>query len=195
MYTLYPIFAQDDHPTVFYVFSACLVFIVVSYLSYARSLDYRRIIFATALSLASYIGWLGCIIYAHSQGLLQPKGGWLGSGEVWPGLCTFNELHSLYLQLIYFTTATIIFAFCSSSTLPLYSSLKSASHPTSGSKAPVSWSFRLLSTVSAILAVLLLLPSVIFAAFPNHSAPVRIVFVSRLHRLMNFRPRIHSRIR
>lgn len=90
MYTLSPIFTRDDHPNVFYVFSAFLVFIIVAYSSYARSLNYRRIIYATGLSLASYMTWLGCIVYAHSKGLLQPRDGWLGSGDVWPGLGTFN---------------------------------------------------------------------------------------------------------
>lgn len=178
MYTLYPIFAQDDHPTLFYGFSACLVFVVVAYLSYPRSLAYRRITCATALSLASYIAWLGCIIYSHSNGLLQPKGGLLGSADIWPGLGTFQIFFQYFFCL--FPTATIAFAFCSSSTLPLYSSLKSAAHPTSGSKVPVSRSFRFLSTSSAILAVLLLLPSIIFAAFPNRPAPVSVDFLCLL---------------
>src|SRR5258708_4951518 len=139
MYTLYPIFAKDDHPGLLYFFTGLLVSIVVAYLSYARSLNHQRIIYATGLSLAAYIAWLGCIIYAYSKGLLQPKGGWLGSGDVWPGLGVYNVFR-VVISTHYLPKATIIFAFCSTSTLPLYASLKSASHPTSGSKLPVSWS-------------------------------------------------------
>ena len=90
MYTLYPIFAEGGHPGLLYFFTGLLVVIVIAYLSYARSLNHQRVIYATGLSLAAYIAWLGCIIYAYSKGLLQPKGGWLGSGDVWPGLGMYN---------------------------------------------------------------------------------------------------------
>ena len=72
------------------------------------------------------------------------------------------------MMLILFS-GTTVFAFCSSSTLPLYISLKGTTlTPVSTAKTPISRSFRMISLLSVISAVLLLLPSVIFAAFPNH---------------------------
>lgn len=160
MYTLHPLLPDNHHPTLSYVYSTSLVAILVGYLAYARSLNYKRVIVSTWLSLATYVAWLGCILYAHTQGILDSKSGWLGSGTIWPGL------------------ATTAFAFCSSSTLPLYASLKSTSHPISTGKSPKSRSFRILSLSSAAIAVLLLLPSVIFAAFPNRPASVSPPFES-----------------
>ncbi|KAF9527503.1 hypothetical protein CPB83DRAFT_907514 [Crepidotus variabilis] len=152
MYNLLPIMVQDDHRLLLYVLSTVLVNTILAYLSYARALDYRRIIYATWLSVAAYVAWLGLVIYAHSQGILYQEAGWLGSTSVWPGL------------------ATVTFAFCSSSTLPLYSSLKSTSNPLSTGKISPARSFRFLSFSSVLLAVLLLLPSIIFSAFPNRPA-------------------------
>ncbi|KAF9560903.1 hypothetical protein CPC08DRAFT_707773 [Agrocybe pediades] len=151
-YTLHPLVSAKYHPTLSYLLSSFLIGVLVAYLSYARSLNYRRIQYATWLSVVTYVAWLGCTIYAHSQGLLEPKSGWLGFGSVWQGL------------------ATTAFAFCSSSTLPLYASLKTTTPAISTAKAPRSRSFRLISFFSVLLAVLLLLPSVIFAAFPNEPA-------------------------
>ncbi|KDR83024.1 hypothetical protein GALMADRAFT_152014 [Galerina marginata CBS 339.88] len=150
MYMLSPLLSEKHHPVLSYLASTLLVGLLVAYLSFARSLHSRRIVYATWLSFAAYLAWLGCTIYAHSHGMLESSTGWLGAGSIWQGL------------------ATTAFALCSSSTLPLYTSLKITSHPISTGKSPRSRSFRILSFLSVSIAVLFLLPSVIFAAFPNH---------------------------
>jgi len=176
MYTLYPTISLNSYPNLSYMLPTVLVALPVGYLSFARSLNYRRIIYATWLSLATYIAWCISCIYAHSQGILPSTGGWLGSGNVWVGLGK-----PLNLQLPNHNSTRIIattaFALCASSTLPLYTSLKSSSRPIPSAKVPPSRSFRILSTCSTILAVLLLLPSTLFSAFPNHPSSVCIHFL------------------
>ncbi|KAH9485450.1 hypothetical protein JR316_0002358 [Psilocybe cubensis] len=151
IYILLPLLGKK-HPVISYFILAPFIGIIIGYLSYARSLGSRRILYATWLSLLTYICWLGCTIYAHCNGLLAKESGWLGSA-------------SIHQSLI-----TSAFSFCSSSTLPLYASLKITSNPLSTGKSPRSRSFRVLSFLSIVTAVLLLLPSVILAAFPNQTA-------------------------
>ena len=177
-YTLYPLLARETHPVLSYVLSTSLISIPILYLSSARALNYRRITYATWLSLVAYLGWLCCITYAYSKGVLQPNGGWLGSKGIVPGLgmLLVQEVWVCLLTFI-LSTATTVFAFCSPSTLALYASLKSGlyslpSHTLSSTsrtadKTSFSRSFRFLSTASVVLAMLLLLPSTIFSAFPN----------------------------
>jgi hypothetical protein len=97
MYTMYPTISLSSYPTLSYMLPTVLVALPVGYLSFARSLNYRRIIYATWLSLATYIAWCISCIYAHSQGILPSIGGWLGSGNVWVGL---GKPLNLQLQLI-----------------------------------------------------------------------------------------------
>ena len=176
MYTMYPTISLNNYPTLSYMLPTVLVALPVGYLSFARSLNYRRIIYATWLSLATYIAWCISCIYAHSQGILPSIGGWLGSGNVWVGLGK-----PIPLQLPAHNSTRIIattaFTLCASSTLPLYTSLKSSSRPIPSAKLPPSRSFRILSICSVILAVLLLLPSTLFSAFPNHPVSVCIHFL------------------
>ncbi|KAF8957024.1 hypothetical protein BDZ97DRAFT_1924972 [Flammula alnicola] len=154
MYTLHSLLPQKQQPILAYLASTSLIGLVVAYPSYARSLSSKRIVYATWLSIATYTAWLGCTIYAHTHGLLEVQTGWLGAGSIWQGL------------------STTAFAFCSSSTLPLYASLKGTSPIISTGKTPRSRSFRIISFLSVVSAILFLLPSVIFAAFPNQPAVV-----------------------
>ncbi|PPQ69907.1 hypothetical protein CVT24_003241 [Panaeolus cyanescens] len=153
IYTLLPLLPNNHHRKTTYLILTAGIGLVVGWLSYAISLNSKRVVYSTWLSILSYLAWIGCVIYAHGHGLLKEQSGWLGAGSFWQGL------------------ATTAFALCSSSTLPLYASLKTTSHPiiTTG-KTPRARSFRLLSLISVILAVLCLLPSVIFSAFPNAPA-------------------------
>ncbi|KAF5317576.1 hypothetical protein D9619_013183 [Psilocybe cf. subviscida] len=157
MYTLHSIAGNERHPVLSYVFSTLGVDALVAYFSYARSLNSARALYITWLSIATYLAWWGCTIYAHVNGMLdEGRQGWMGSGSIWQGL------------------ATITFAFGSSSTLPLYSSLKSGmTREVVTGKSPRSHSCRILSFFSVASAVLLILSSVIFAAFPNKSATFR----------------------
>ncbi|KAF9480718.1 hypothetical protein BDN70DRAFT_893963 [Pholiota conissans] len=152
LYTLEPLMSKNQHPGMTYILTMLVLGTVIAYLSYARSLASRRVVYATWLSVVAYTAWLGCTIYAHAHGLQESQTGWLGAGSAWQGL------------------ATSAFAFCSSSTLPLYTSLKGISQPISTSKSSRSRSFRIISLVSVIVAVLALLPSVLFAANLNHPA-------------------------
>lgn len=73
------------HPDIPYLVTILLSGIVVAYLSYARSLNSRRIVYATWLSIATYIIWMGCTVYARLNNLLEEKPGWLGPVSVRQG--------------------------------------------------------------------------------------------------------------
>ncbi|KAF8160866.1 hypothetical protein B0H34DRAFT_795722 [Crassisporium funariophilum] len=152
VHLLQPLLPRKLSPVVTYLISTLVLGTVVGYLSYAKSVMSRRIVYATWLSIVTYIVWISCLVYAHAHGLLQVHSGWLGTGSFWQGI------------------TTTAFAFCSSSTLPLYASLKTTPHTVSTGKTPRSRSFRIISTLSIVTATLLLLPSVLFAAFPNSPA-------------------------
>ncbi|TEB40158.1 hypothetical protein FA13DRAFT_1808418 [Coprinellus micaceus] len=118
----------------------------VFFLSLGQSLGSQRVVFASWLSILTYIAWLTCVIYAHAKGVLYVED---DTSSTWKGIFT------------------IAFTFCTSSTLPLYASLKSGQNPISTAKTPKSRSFRVLSLFSVSCATLLVLPVVIFAALPN----------------------------
>ncbi|KAJ7367175.1 hypothetical protein DFH08DRAFT_729664 [Mycena albidolilacea] len=117
----------------------------------AQSLASKRIVYATWASIATYIIWFFCVAVAHGQGTLEINPGWLRMGTFWQG------------------TTTTAFAFTSSSTLPLYASLKAGCPPSGLSKSSVSRSFRTLSTISVAVAVSFTLPLIFFTA---HMDPV-----------------------
>ncbi|KAJ7600883.1 hypothetical protein C8J56DRAFT_813825 [Mycena floridula] len=115
----------------------------------AQSLGSQRVIYATWLSLATYLGWFGCITFAHSEGTLDTNPSFLKLGTLWQGI-----------------TITA-FAFTSSSTLSLYASLKAGPHQITTAKSSSPRSFRTLSIISVAIAVSFTLPLVFFAASPN----------------------------
>ncbi|KAF9011145.1 hypothetical protein BDQ17DRAFT_1387605 [Cyathus striatus] len=118
-----------------------------------KSLASKRIVYATWLSILTYLAWLGCVSAAHAKGSLEVHGsGLLRLGTFWQGL------------------TTTAFAFTSSSTLPLYASLKGTTQPIiTTTKTPRSRSFTLLSLGSVVTGTILMLPSVLFAALPNNA--------------------------
>lgn len=170
MYSLHPLLTWKRHYGSSYSISTMVVSVLVAYLSYARSLDSRRIMYITWLSIATYVAWLGCTVYAYTHGLLEIHSSWLGAGFIWQGIGAF--LTSISSVLLNLPAATTAFAFCSNSTLPLYASLKNSSLPISTTKTPRSRSFRMISLLSVTTAILFLLPSVIFSAFPKYPAAV-----------------------
>ncbi|KAJ7715594.1 hypothetical protein DFH07DRAFT_974128 [Mycena maculata] len=115
----------------------------------AQSLSSRRIVYVTWASIATYIIWFLCVAVAHANGTLEINPGWLRMGTFWQGL------------------TTTAFAFTSSSTLPLYASLKAGAPPAALSKSSLSRSFRTLSTMSVVVAVCFTLPLVFFTAHMN----------------------------
>ncbi|KAJ6584172.1 hypothetical protein DFH09DRAFT_1144435 [Mycena vulgaris] len=114
-----------------------------------QSLASRRIVYATWASIATYIIWFCCVAVAHANGTLEINPGWLRMGAFWQGI------------------TTTAFAFTSSSTLPLYASLKAGSPPAALSKSSASRSFRTLSTLSVAVAVCFTLPLIFFTAHMN----------------------------
>ncbi|KAJ3937572.1 MAG: hypothetical protein NXY57DRAFT_980726 [Lentinula lateritia] len=116
-----------------------------------QSLGSKRVRYTTWASIASYIIWFICVVFAHAHGALIGNSSWLRMGLLWEG------------------TSTIAFTFTSSSTLILYSSLQASAHATNSAatKTSLSRSFKRLSIISVVLAVCLTLPLLVFAAFPN----------------------------
>lgn len=102
MYTLQPLLATSRHPTLTYILSTLAVTVLVGYMSCGRSLSSRRVVYATWLSAALYIAWLGCTIYAHVHGLLEAQTGWLGAGYTWQGIGMgmsfdiWNDAHTIF---------------------------------------------------------------------------------------------------
>ncbi|KAJ7244988.1 hypothetical protein B0H12DRAFT_793494 [Mycena haematopus] len=115
----------------------------------APSLASKRIVYATWASIATYIIWFIFVAVAHAQGTLEINPGWLRMGTFWQGI------------------TTTAFAFTSSSTLPLYASLKAGSPHSGLSKSSVAHSFRTLSTISVAVAVAFTLPLIFFTAHMN----------------------------
>ncbi|THV03057.1 hypothetical protein K435DRAFT_310543 [Dendrothele bispora CBS 962.96] len=123
----------------------------------AKSLASKRVVYATWASIATFVLWLACVIFAYSKGTLGVSPTYLRMGTLWQSI------------------TTIAFTFTSSTTLSLYASLKANKlhhyHPHSSAnfnKTPISRSFKTISLVSVAVAVCLTLPLVFFAAAPNH---------------------------
>ncbi|KAF7314404.1 hypothetical protein MKEN_00913200 [Mycena kentingensis (nom. inval.)] len=115
----------------------------------ADSLAAKRVVYATGASILTYMIWFGCVAVAHANGTLLINPGWLRMGALWEGI------------------TTTAFAFTSSSTLPLYASLKAGTHHLGLSKSSVSHSFRILSFLSIFVAASFTLPLVFFTAQPK----------------------------
>ncbi|KAL0960967.1 hypothetical protein HGRIS_005964 [Hohenbuehelia grisea] len=118
-------------------------------ISTAQSLASKRIIYCTWISVCLYLIWFICVAVAHAHGTLRVSPHWQNMGTLWQGI-----------------TATA-FAFTSSSTLPLYASLRGTTPVATPGKAPRNRSFRTVSTASVLLATCLLFPLVFFSATPN----------------------------
>ncbi|KAF7364981.1 hypothetical protein MVEN_00369000 [Mycena venus] len=148
VHIILPLLPEDlpfpPRPVLTVVFAVALLPLVS-----AQSLASKRVVYATWASIATYFVWFICVAVAHAQGTLEINPGWLRMGTFWQG------------------TTTTAFAFTSSSTLPLYTSLKAGSPPSGLSKSSVSRSFRTLSTISVAIAVSFTLPLIFFTARMN----------------------------
>ncbi|KAK0439922.1 hypothetical protein EV421DRAFT_1905812 [Armillaria borealis] len=98
----------------------------------AQSLTSKRIIYCTGLSILTYILWLTLVAIAQHKGTLKTNPGWTKMGSLWQGI------------------TTIAFAFTSSTTLPLYASLKAGIPSVTTAKRPTSHSFMPLSLISVV---------------------------------------------
>jgi len=90
MYSLHSLLSWKHHPGLSYSISTMVASVLVAYLSYARSLNSRRIVYITWLSIATYVAWLGCTIYAYTHDLLETHSSWLGAGFIWQGIGAFT---------------------------------------------------------------------------------------------------------
>lgn len=98
MYLLQPLLPRKLHPTMTYVTMIFLITPVLGYLSYAKSLQSKRIIYATSLSIFTYVLWISVIIYNYTRGPLERHSSWLGTGSFWPAIGIISpKVHSLLL--------------------------------------------------------------------------------------------------
>ncbi|TFK52239.1 hypothetical protein OE88DRAFT_1628061 [Heliocybe sulcata] len=119
-------------------------------LAWAKSLAFRRVVYSTWLSVGAYVVWMGLETYAQVRGAdtVDPSP---RMGSLWQGI------------------TTIAFAFSTTTTLPLYASLKGTPRSiTTASKH--SLSFTLLSLLSVAVATGVMLPLVIAASSSNLQA-------------------------
>lgn len=63
--------------------------LVVLPLLLAQSLASKRMIYATGLSLVTYVAWLGCVTYAYTKGTLRATSGFFQLGIFWEAISVF----------------------------------------------------------------------------------------------------------
>jgi hypothetical protein len=145
-----------------------------------HSLSSKRILYVTWLSIATYLGWLGCSIYAYTNGVLKVNPAWMRLGTFWQGISEFHKRANILSHRPNDPIpATTAFAFTSASTLSLYASLKAGTHTVTTARTSTPRSFKTLSIISTTVAVLLVLPLAIFAALPNQPVTVSVSSTSR----------------
>ncbi|KAM5539447.1 hypothetical protein V8D89_006899 [Ganoderma adspersum] len=110
----------------------------------ARTLASKSVVYASWISVGAYAAWFACTIYMYTKHIVEPIAYSSSLGKLWDGIPAFA------------------FTFATSSTVPLYASLKGTTQPTPKPKR--SKSFKLLSLLSVLLAVVLTLPLVFFEA-------------------------------
>ncbi|KAI0795249.1 hypothetical protein BC629DRAFT_1581827 [Irpex lacteus] len=116
----------------------------------ATSLGTPTVLWPSWISVAAFVAWVAGTAYAHAHGISlisrkdsQAEG---SLGSLWQGL------------------SIAAFTFATSSTLPLYSSLRTSTSGFGASKPKRSRSFKLLSLSSVVLATALILPPTIFSS-------------------------------
>jgi len=115
--------------------------------STAPSLASKRVVVPTILSIITYVAWFACTAYSYAKGSLEASASWTTLGSLWGGI------------------SATAFAFTTSSTVSLYSSLK-AGHLNHRHKTKPYQSFRTLLIVSAVTSFTLILPLAFFGAAP-----------------------------
>ncbi|CAL1712441.1 unnamed protein product [Somion occarium] len=122
-----------------------VVALVISPLCFARSIATASVLYATWLSIATFVAWMACTAYAHAKGILTTNPAGDSLGPLWQGI------------------SVIAFAFTTSFTLPLYAALRGSVQP-GVPKSKRANSFKLLSVLSVGLAILLIIPLTFFEA-------------------------------
>jgi len=85
VHVLLPLFSED-----FFLPPRPVIIVVVAFvilpLSSAQSLASKRVVYATCISVATYVLWLCSVTYAHKKGILEVNSGWLRMGTLWQGI-------------------------------------------------------------------------------------------------------------
>lgn len=124
--------------------SAFLGFFVLV-LSIPNTVAAKPVIYASTLSTTSYLAWLIAVLHANTTGNLDPVTSWPQRGILW----------NIYSSIVFACTTTL--------TAPLSASL-TGSLIVWPVKRHRTRRFKLLNISSAVLAVLLVLPLVVFAS-------------------------------
>lgn len=70
--------------------------LVILPLLLAQSLASKRVVYATGLSLVTYVAWLGFVTYAHIHGTLHANSGLFRLGIFWEGISMFFFFFDLF---------------------------------------------------------------------------------------------------
>ncbi|KAI0916886.1 hypothetical protein AcV7_005756 [Taiwanofungus camphoratus] len=125
------------------ILTTLVLALAISPISLPPSLAAGRVIYATWISIATYAAWFGCTAYSHAKGTLAVNTSSTSLGSLWQPI------------------ATMAFAFGTSSTVPLYASLRGTVQP-DNLKPKRSQSFKLLSVLSVGVAIVCILPLLFF---------------------------------
>ena len=138
----------------------------------ARTLASKSVVYASWISVGAYAAWFACTIYMYTKHIVEPIAYSSSLGKLWDGIRQSTLMNLCVQQANLFLPAAFAFTFATSSTVPLYASLKGTTEPMMP-KSKRSKSFRLLSLLSVILAVAFTLPLVFFEA--SAKVPVRLL--------------------
>lgn len=86
IFTLHPYLPRRVNGTISYILLTLIAGFAVSYLSFARNLAYRRVLYSTQASILLYLVWWTISAYAYTHQILGPSAGWLGSNASWKGI-------------------------------------------------------------------------------------------------------------
>lgn len=116
--------------------------LLITPLCFAPSLSSNLVLYPTWLSVATYVAWFACTVYAHAKGMFfSPKE--LHPPALWQGL------------------SIIAFTYTTSHTIPLYAALRGTYQP--GLPKPKrSQTFKILSLLSIVIATALIVPTILF---------------------------------
>ncbi|KAF8645157.1 hypothetical protein AX16_007985 [Volvariella volvacea WC 439] len=112
----------------------------------SKSLASPGVVYTAWFSVVAFVAWLSCVSYAYTQGNLEVNPDSIKLGAFWQGI------------------SVTAFAFCSSSTLPLYTALRGSALPITTTRHSKSRSFKIVSPLTVAIAFLMILPLVFFSA-------------------------------
>ncbi|KAH9924302.1 uncharacterized protein BXZ73DRAFT_50582 [Epithele typhae] len=111
----------------------------------ATSLASRRVVRTTWISVVVYVAWFSVTTYMHAKHIMVPTWNPQSLGQLWQGI------------------PALAFTFTTTSTVPLYASLKGTIDPLN-IKSRRLQSFKLLSVLSVAISAAFILPLAVFGA-------------------------------